>query len=128
MLRTMLIALVLQSSLWAQKPAVTIKDVSTEQDTSIEIKKGTSSKQCVEYQIIDGKDEVFGEAQKERAQAYTSWKTACTEWKNNMREMNKENQILQLNCNNPESTKAEYLITFKSEGTYKIKTKIKDKQ
>lgn len=36
---------------------------------------------CVQYQIVEGSDEVFGSPEPDRAQAYVRWKEACETWK-----------------------------------------------
>lgn len=112
----------------AENASVKVKDIPTNQDTSIVIKKGAVPDQCVQYEIVTGNEEVFGTAEYDRGKAYSSWQTACKEWRQSMREMNKDNQIISLNCNKPQAQKEEERFTFQSNGNYKMKVKIKDKQ
>ena len=44
-----------------------------------------------------------------------------------MREMNKENQLLTLNCNSPKLAKEEDRYTFQSSGSYRVKVKVKER-
>lgn len=114
---------------WAQKAGVKVSDIPTSGDTSIVIKKGVVNTTLVpDYDVITDKDEIFGDPSTNRSEAYTSWKSACQEWRKEMRDMNKENQILTLNCNSPTLQKDEYIYTFKSMGTFKIRVRIRDKK
>lgn len=111
----------------AEKTGVKVTDIEGKDDTSIVIKKGPVTDQCVQYEILSGSEEVFGMAEYDRSKAYTSWKTACEDWKKGMREMNKGNQLLSLNCNSPKATKEDERFTFQSAGTYKMRLKMRDK-
>jgi len=45
-----------------------------------------------------------------------------------MREMNKGNQMITLNCNSPTAEKSSDMTTYKSTGTYKMKVLMADKK
>lgn len=111
----------------AEKAGLKIKDIPADQDTSIVIKKGAAADQCTEYEVLDGTEEVFGMPDYDRSKALSSWKTACNEWKQSMREMNKENQLLTLNCSSPKATKEDDRFTFLSTGSYRVKVKIRER-
>ncbi len=113
---------------YAEKASVKVEEVPTSQDTSIVIKKGTLTQDCTEYEILDGKDEIAGDLNYARGGAMTAWKQACKEWKTSMKEMNKDNQILSLNCNSPTADKDGDQFVYKSNGTYKMKVKIREKK
>ena len=112
---------------FAQKPKVKVSDIPTDEDTSITIRKGVQNTQCVQYDIVDGRDEIFGSPEYDRSKAYKSWQTACSEWKQSMREANRENSIITLNCQAPAVTKEGDQHTYKSNGTYKMKVKMAEK-
>jgi len=112
----------------AKTQGMKLKDVPVDSDTSIIIKKGTPADQCVEYQIVDGADEISGEPEYDKGEAMGSWKKACADWKTSMRDMNKGNQLITLNCNSAKSVKEDDRYTVTSNGTYKMKLKIRDKQ
>lgn len=123
----LLAGLLLGTEVWAEKAGVKVSDIDAKEDTSIIIKKGAPIDQCVQYEIVSGNEEVFGTSEFDRTKAYASWKTACNEWKQSMREMNKGNNVITLNCNSPQITKEDDRYTYQSSGTYKIKLKMKDK-
>jgi hypothetical protein len=111
----------------AEKAGVKVGDIDTKENTSIIIKKGAAAEQCVHYEIVSGNEEVFGTPEFDRTKAYASWKTACNEWRQSLKEMNKDNQLITLNCNSPQATKEDEHFTYRSSGSYKIKIKMKDK-
>ena len=120
-------ALIWVSLIFGEKQ-VKIGDIATDQDTAILIKKGPQPilNQCTEYQLIDGKDEINGIPDYDKSKSYVSWQIACKEWKISMKEMNKENQVLILNCNRPQTDKEGDTYLSHSLGYYKIRVKIKD--
>lgn len=113
---------------FALKAGVKLEEVETDQETSITIKKGSQAlaKECVEYQIVEGKDEINGAPDFDRKKSYQDWKAECDKWKQAMKDMNKDNQILQLNCNKPKLGREGEMGTYASDGTYRIKVRIKE--
>lgn len=114
----------------AEKAGLKIDDIATNGDTSIVIKKGAPDTTLLppDYEIVNGDDEITGDPDTDRKAAYASWKQACAEWRANMREMNKENPVITLNCNSPAMSKEEYNLVYKSKGTYKMKVRIRDRK
>jgi len=112
----------------AEKAGLKLKDIPTDGDTSIIIKKGATTDQCIDYTILEGNEEITGNPEYDRGEAFSSWKSACAEWKASMKDLNKGNQILTLNCNAGKALKEDDRVTYVSSGTYKIKTKIRDKK
>jgi len=107
---------------FAQKASV--KDIDAEGDTTISISKGSPKTQD-HYQITDGTAEIEGEPEILSKAARDSWKKACAEWKNETKDLNKENQVMAISCNKPTCTKNEASATVcQSTGSYKIKTKM----
>jgi hypothetical protein len=118
----MSVGLVLATSLaWAQKTAVT--DIPNDQSTTIKITKGESSER--DYDILTSNAEITGDSNVLLKGAKDSWKKACTEWKNEIKDLNKDNHVLALNCNSPKCTTEQNGTTCVSTGTYQIKVKIK---
>lgn len=106
----------------AQKTAIT--DIPTEEDTTISITKGTKATVADQYEITEGKADIAGEPEIMVKAARASWLKACSDWKKETKELNKDNIVLALNCNSPSCTKNETSETFcTSNGSYKIKTK-----
>lgn len=114
---------------YAEKAQVKVDEIPTQEDTTITIKKGTTDPtgdQCTIYHMVSGQDEIFGYQEYERNKAYKSWEVACVQWKQSMKELNKDNQILTLNCNLPKPSKEDDRTVYRSMGTYKLKTKIRE--
>lgn len=123
------VTLSLSSGSRAETADVKVKGVNTNQDTSIIIKKGsTTANECTHYEIVEGRDEITGDPNFAREGAQVSWKNACKEWKTSMREMNKGNQMITLNCNSPTQEKSGDMTTYKSTGTYKMKVLMTEKK
>lgn len=110
----------------AQKTAITDIPTDGSEDTTISITKGKKAtlNQPL-FEITEGTAEIAGEPEVMTKAARTSWKEACAEWKKETKDLNKENQVLVLNCNNPTCAKNETSQTVcTSTGAYKVKTKI----
>jgi len=109
----------------AEEASVKVKEIPTNQDTTVLVKKVTVS--CTpEFEIVSGSAEIAGEAAAGVQESYQKWKTACSEWKTETKDLNKGNQILELNCNAPTTTKqVNDLQSHRSTGTYKLKVQIK---
>ncbi len=95
--------------------------------STIEFKKGVSNR-CVEYQIIDGTNQVVGGPAMTKKEAYTIWNTVCGDWQKAMRELNKDSKIISLGCGTPTFAKDGEDFTYSSKGEYKVRVKIKDKE
>jgi hypothetical protein len=107
-------------------PSVGIKDVPTQGDTSIVIKKGAPASQPHrDFEVESGTEEITGDPAASAKEAMDSWKQACAEWKKEMGEMN-AGQLLALSCGTPRAEKDKnFRTTQSSTGTYKVKVKVK---
>src|SRR5687768_5705341 len=111
----------------AQKPSLNLEGVPTSEDTSITIEKGKSSLRSEkDFEIVEGSDEIAGDPVNESPKALANWKAECAEWKRNMREMNRNNEILTLNSGTSTEFKEGFLFTRKSLGNYKLKVRVRD--
>jgi hypothetical protein len=112
-------------SVRAEDASVKVKEIPTNQDTTVLVKKVAVS--CApEFEIVSGTAEITGDPAAGVQESYQKWKTACSEWKTETKELNKGNQILELNCNAPTPTKqVNDLQSHHSTGTYKVKVQIK---
>lgn len=131
-MKNMKLVLVTVSTLFAlsasaQKTSITDIPSDAEGETTISIskgKKGTTANNPL-FEITEGTAEIAGEPEVMTKAARTSWKKACDEWKKETKDLNKENQVLVLNCNNPTCAKDSTSATVcTSTGAYKVKTKI----
>jgi len=118
------VVLLLMLSLSAGAQTAAIKDIPADGDTTISIQKG--SKNTGEYAITEGRADVAGDPEILSKAARDSWKKECDKWKQELKDLNKENQILAISCNSPVCKKTDASETqCQSEGVYKLKTKIK---
>ena len=116
-----------RTSVGAEKAGLKVSNIDAAHDTTITVKKGVTKTQCLAFEIVSGSDDVSGDPEFDRAKAHASWKSACDAWKQSMREMNKDNQILTLNCNRPKLNKEADRHTYVSTGSYKIKVRVREK-
>ena len=108
---------------WAQKAG--LSDIPTDQSTTIQITKGTLPSADRDFDILSSTAEIQGDASVLAKGAKESWKKACSEWKNEVKELNKENSVLALNCNSPKCASEQNGTTCTSTGSYQLKVKIK---
>lgn len=123
-----ILAVVLSSnSLRAQKTSVTDipSDGSQTTTTTIQVKKGDQPSADRDFEILDGSAEVAGEPNLMSKGARESWKKACDEWKKEVKDLNKENQVVVLNCNSPHCAIESGSTVCKSTASYKLRVKIK---
>jgi len=122
MIYKLLILLSLTFSAFAQ--TANIKDIPLDGDTTISVTKNKNSGD--EYTISEGSAEISGDPAILLVDARKNWKKACDEWKQETKALNKDNQILAISCNKSNCEKNSITETVcNSNGTYKIKTKIK---
>ena len=121
----LLLALITISSLsFAQNVGVKVDDVDANENTTIEIKKGSKATPTTQYQITDGEDTVQGEAAPLLKEARSNWTKACADWKKELKDLNKENQILSMNCGTQSCNTAAMETVCSSKATYKLKVKV----
>ncbi len=103
-----------------------IRDIPADGDTNISITKGQKPNEK-KFEIVDQENDIEGEPEVVLKEARSSWKKACDDWKKETRELNKENQIISINCGKVSCEKTENSTrTCKSTGHYKITTKVRD--
>jgi hypothetical protein len=115
--------LLISLSSFAQKAAVT--DIPAEGNTVITVEKGVKKEGSDKaWEIVEGNSEISGDPELMQKEARASWKTACSDWKKEIKELNKSNEVLVLNCNKPSCAKADANQTVcESTGIYKVKVK-----
>jgi hypothetical protein len=75
------------------------------------------------FEVIDVSGQVAGEPMLTQSDARDSWTKACQEWKKETKGLNKNNEILGINCNSPTCNTVDIAKTeCVSTGTYKVKT------
>lgn len=104
-----------------EKTSVKIQDMDTNQDTTISIKKGSTTA-TKKWTLTEGEEEVSGDKAVLLKEAEKNWKAACKEWKTEFKEMNKENKIVSMNCGKMVCSKEGVESTCVSKATHKVKT------
>jgi hypothetical protein len=103
------------------------------ESSSVLIEKTKNAKIRNDWEILSGEEEISGEPTAGTSAARKSWNDACKEWKAELKANNKDGQVLVANCGKPKFEKDEAfgagagIYTYTSNGTYKIKTRIRDK-
>ncbi len=110
----------------AEKTGIKIDDLTATPDTTISIQKGKPMKECTVFEIIDGREEVFGGPEYDKSKALASWKTACNEWRGNFKEMNRENRVISVNCGQFTQGRDGEQYLYKSTATYKVRVKMQE--
>lgn len=77
-------------------------------------------------ELLEGRAEVVGDPNVLQRAARDSWKKACEDWKKEVKELNVDNKVLILNCNEPRCSTEKGSTVCRSEANYKIKVKFKN--
>ena len=112
--------LIFVTTAYAQE--VSVNKVEANQDTTISIKKGSSVEPKRKYSIVEGNHDLAGDKDVVAKSAEKNWKAACTEWKKEFREDNKDNKIISIVCGSMKCEKEGVETTCRSLAKYKIKT------
>ncbi len=119
----LILTLVLSTSTFAQEVGVKVDkvDATSEEGTTISITKGKQSAKGKKYTLSEGSDELVGDKDVVRKSAEKNWKKACTEWKSEFKEMNKENKIVSMSCGRMTCNKDGVETTCESVAKYKVR-------
>lgn len=126
MILTLCLFSVIQISFSAHAQVVGVQTDSNSPYTKIEVRKSGRPEMRPAFEITEGTDDIAGDPAPLALDARTSWKEACKTWKNELKELNKENHILTLSCGNPTCAREEALTLCSSKTKYKIKTRINE--
>lgn len=101
-----------------------------EKDSAIVVQKTNTASLNRDYEIMSQEEDIAGDLVAGTEKAFKAWKDACAEWKKEVRENNKGNQIIQLNCGKPVmdrgmSSTGQY--RYESKAVSKVRVKIRDK-
>jgi len=110
----------------AQDNSVNVNEKTGSGEKTIIIKKGAQDTRQTVFEIVSGKSDIMGDPDMSFKKARTSWKQACNSWKSEMKELNKNNRLLVLNCNRPKREQEGTLYVYSSTGSYKMKVKVKE--
>ncbi len=84
----------------AQAQTIGVKDIpaDVEGETTIAIKKGPKATTERKYEIVVTEDEIEADSAPLLKEARANWKKACGEWKQETKDLNKENRVMQMSC------------------------------
>ncbi len=121
-LAALVFTLALSTAAWAQEIGVKVDADQSADDTTISIKKGSSSTaNKKKYIISDGSEDIAGDKDVLKKNAEKNWKAACDEWKKELKELNKDSKIISLSCGSMTCAKEGVESICKSKATYKIR-------
>jgi hypothetical protein len=104
-----------------------------EKDSSVLIQTTKGAKVHPDYEIMSGDEEISGDPTAGKNEAYKAWKEACAEWKKELKENNKDGQVLIASCGTAKFAKDDSagagsgVYIYRSDAKYKIRVRIKDK-
>jgi hypothetical protein len=76
-----------------------------------------------QFEVVDVSGQIAGEPDLTVDGARSSWTKACQEWKTETKDLNKNNEVLGINCNTASCNTVDTVKTqCSSTGTYKVKT------
>ncbi|MGE5087423.1 MAG: hypothetical protein ACM3MG_14050 [Bacillota bacterium] len=109
----------------AQAQSINVKDIPSDgdSDTTISVKKGKNADR--QFEITSGEDDIEGEEANLIKEARANWKKACADWKKETKELNKDNQVLALNCGKMVCSTDNMESTCRSKGKYKLRVQVK---
>lgn len=124
----MVFALLFAWSLPAFAQEVKVDANKNQENTTIEIRKGSTSASVnkKKYEISEGNETVTGDGDVLQKNAKDNWKKACSDWKNETRESNKENKIISINCGTMTCLKEGVESVCKSTASYKVRVLIEE--
>lgn len=108
----------------AQSPTVNVKDVPASEETTISIQRGRPAGDKPRFEITEGTDDLAGDPAALLKQARLNWKKACDDWKVELKDLNRENQILTMSCGTPECQTAAMETTCRSKTRHKLKVRV----
>ena len=115
-------------SVWGKDMSVKVKNINTDDDTSLIIRKGSRPELDLrpDFEMISESEEIVGEAKLSLLDSKSSWDTACDKWKQEIRELNRAHQIFALKCGSPSiQREANGTRIYQSIGTYKMRVRTK---
>lgn len=116
---------------FAQNVGLKVDDISVEEGTIIEIKKGVKSSGSIGtlvsaplFEITEGEESIDGDGAPLLKEARNNHKKACADWKKEFKEMNKDNKIITMNCGKPACATEAMETVCTSKATYKMKVRL----
>jgi hypothetical protein len=112
------------------EPSISVKNIPADarNDTAITIGNGPNAG-FPNYQVITSSEEIAGDPDFYKNNAYASWKQACASFKKETKELNAD-RLISINCGIPKSVQTGEVgtryTTYVSTGTFKTVVKVKE--
>lgn len=103
--------------------SVGIKDIPVDETTTIEVKKGGSASR--EFEVVSSENDIEGDAAPLLKEARNNWKKSCADWKQEVKDLNKENHVISMSCGAMECATVAMESTCRSKAQAKIKVRVK---
>lgn len=110
----------------AEEVGLKVDKINAQEDTTISISKGNKKSDKKKYTVSEGEDQITSDKEVVKKEAQKSWKTACTDWKKEFRDLNKDNKIISMSCGAMNCTKDGVESTCSSVAKYKVRVVVEE--
>ena len=110
----------------AEEVGLKVDKINAQEDTTISISKGNKKTDRKKYTISEGEDQITSDKEVVKKEAQKSWKMACSDWKKEFRDLNKDNKIISMSCGTMNCSKDGVESTCSSMAKYKVRIIIEE--
>ena len=110
----------------AEEVGLKVDKINAQEDTTISISKGNKKSNSKKYTISEGEDQITSDKEVVKKEAQQSWKMACSDWKKEFRDLNKDNKIISMSCGTMNCTKDGVESTCSSVAKYKVRVVVEE--
>ena len=121
-----ILTLGLFSTVTAEEVGLKVDKINAQEDTTISISKGNKKTDRKKYTIAEGEDQITSDKEVVKKEAQQSWKMACSDWKKEFRDLNKDNKIISMSCGVMNCTKDGVESTCASVAKYKVRVVVEE--
>lgn len=110
----------------AEEVGLKVDKINAQEDTTISISKGNKKSNTKKYTISEGENEITSDKEVVKKEAQQSWKVACSDWKKEFKDLNKDNKIISMTCGKMNCTKDGVETTCASVAKYKVRVVVEE--
>ncbi len=110
----------------AEEVGLNVDKINAQEDTTISISKGNKKSNTKKYTISEGENQITSDKEVVKKEAQQSWKMACSDWKKEFRDLNKDNKIISMSCGTMNCTKDGVESTCSSVAKYKVRIVVEE--
>ncbi len=110
----------------AEDVGLKVDKINAQEDTTISISKGNKKSNSKKYTISEGEDQITSDKEVVKKEAQQSWKMACSDWKKEFKDLNKDNKIISMSCGTMNCTKDGAESTCSSVAKYKVRVVVEE--